>query len=280
VFEVSRMRADASFGRPVWAPEPIDIDRPSVARMYDYFLGGSHNFQCDREAADKVIAAIPDVADGCRANRAFLDRAVGHLAARGINQFLDIGSGIPTVGNVHEVARRAAPDARIVYVDIDPVAVAHARHLLADDDQVSVIREDLRRPQSILRHPDVVGFLDLDRPVGLLLFGVLHFIPDSEGPADILAAFRDALAPGSCLAVSHGTAESRPREARDAQTVYRDAASPLTMRDHVDVADLFAGFTLQDPGVVWVSQWRPDPSAQPEPHPEHHAMLGGVGYLT
>jgi len=248
--------------------------------MYDYYLGGSHNFASDRAAADKVIAAIPDVADGCRANRAFLARAVAHLSAAGIRQFLDIGSGIPTVGNVHEVARVAAPDARVVYVDIDPVAVAHARHLLADDDDVSVVREDLRRPQSILRHPDVVGFLDLDQPVALLLLGVLHFIADAEGPADIVAAFRDALAPGSALALSHGSAESRPREAREAQTLYRATANPLTMRGHDEVTALFDGFTLEDPGVVWVSQWRPEPSAPPEEHPGRHAIIGAVGLLS
>lgn len=266
--------------RPRWAPQHIDIDRPSVARMYDYYLGGSHNVACDRAAADQVIDAIPDVADGCRANRAFLDRAVAHLSACGIHQFLDVGSGIPTVGNVHEVARRAAPDARVVYVDVDPVAVTHARHLLATDDDVSVVREDLRRPQSILRHPDVANFLDLDQPVALLLFGVLHFIADADGPADIIAAFRDALPPGSALALSHGSAESRPQEARDAQSVYQDTANPLTMRSHEQVAALFDGFGLESPGVVWVSQWRPDPAAPTDPRPERHAMIGAVGRLT
>lgn len=255
----------------------MDIERPSAARMYDYYLGGSHNFAADREAAKAVIAAIPDVADGCQANRGFLRRAVRYLTAAGVRQFLDVGSGIPTVGNVHEVAQREAPDARVVYVDIDPVAVAHSRELLAGTDGVGVVRGDLRRPAEILGHPQVTALLDPTQPTAVMLVAVLHFVSDAEDPAGIVATLRDGVAPGSYLVISHGTADSRPQQAQDAQVVYKRTANPLTVRSREQVSGLFAGFDLVDPGVVWVSQWRPDAPDEEESRPERHAMIGAVG---
>jgi O-methyltransferase involved in polyketide biosynthesis len=260
-----------------WASPEIDVERPSVARMYDYYLGGSHNFAADRRAAEAVIAAVPDVADGCRANRAFLRRVVREMVAAGVRQFVDIGSGIPTVGNVHSVAQRQAPDARVVYVDIDPVAVAHSRQLLTGNDRVAVLQADLREPRHILTHPDLTGLVDLTRPVALMLFGVLHFVSDEENPAGLLAILREALVPGSYLAISHGTGDSRPREAREATEVYQRTANPLTVRGRAEVAGFFAGYELLDPGLVWLSQWRPEDQSEIEPHPERHAMIGGVG---
>jgi SAM-dependent methyltransferase len=256
--------------RPTWAPASIDIEQPSAARMYDYYLGGTHNFAADRTAAEKIIAAIPDVAEGCRANRAFLQRVVRHLAAAGIRQFIDIGSGIPTAGNVHEVT---PPDARILYVDQDPIAVLHARQLLAGNDRVAVLQHDLRDPRPILDHP----LMDLDRPAAVLMMAVLHFIPDEHRPAEILATIRDGLAPGSYLALSHGVKDARPREAGDAQQVYHRTANPLTVRTHEDVYALFDGLDILEPGVVYVSQWRPDAADPPVDRPERHAMVGGVG---
>jgi SAM-dependent methyltransferase len=257
-------------GRPTWAPPSIDIEQPSAARMYDYYLGGTHNFAADRAAAEKVVAAIPDVPAGCRANRAFLQRVVRHLAAGGIRQFVDIGSGIPTVGNVHEVA---PPDARVLYVDIDPIAVLHARQLLRGDERVAVLQHDLRDPRPILDHP----LVDLDRPVAVLMMAVLHFVTDEQRPAGILATVRDAVAPGSYLALSHGVSDARPREAGDVQQVYHRTANPLTVRTHEQVLALLDGLEIVEPGVVYVSQWRPDPADPPVDWPARHGMVGGVG---
>jgi SAM-dependent methyltransferase len=262
--------------RPPWAPPSIDIEQPSAARMYDYYLGGTHNFAADREAAEAIIAAIPDVADGCRANRAFLQRVVRELAEAGVHQFIDIGSGIPTVGNVHEVAQKAVPDARVVYVDTDPVAVLHARQLLADNDRVAVIQQDMREPNGIFQHPDAVRLINPDEPVAVLLMAVLHFVPDEQDPMGILAAIRDAIPPGSYLALSHGVRDARPREASDAQQVYHRTANPLTVRTKREVTDMFDGFDVLEPGVVYVSQWRPEPGDPVVEHPERHAMVGGV----
>jgi S-adenosyl methyltransferase len=262
--------------RPPWAPPSIDIDQPSAARMYDYYLGGTHNFAADRKAAEAIIAAIPDVFDGCRANRAFLQRVVRELAEAGVRQFIDIGSGIPTVGNVHEVAQKAAPDARVVYVDIDPVAVLHARELLADDERVTVIQQDMREPRRIFEHPDVARLINPDEPVAVLLMAVLHFVPDEQDPKGILAAIRAAMPVGSYVALSHGVKDARPREASDAQQVYHRTANPLTVRTKQEVTDMFDGFEVLEPGVVYVSQWRPEPDDPPVEHPERHAIVGGV----
>src|SRR2546421_865213 len=175
-------KKERAMERPDWAPETIDIERPSAARIYDYWLGGSHNFAVDREMARQVTSLVPETPLIMQANRAFLHRAARFLVESGIRQFLDIGSGIPTLGNVHEVVQKAIPDAPVVYVDIDPVAVTHSRHILAGNERVAVIQEDLRRPDRILAHPDATRLLDLDQPVALLLLAVLHFIPDDDDP--------------------------------------------------------------------------------------------------
>jgi SAM-dependent methyltransferase len=270
------MPHNSRMDRPPWAPPSIDIEQPSAARMYDYYLGGSHNFATDRKLADALVTANPDIAGGARANRAFLQRVVRQLTAAGIRQFIDIGSGIPTVGNVHEIAQQAAPDARVAYVDIDPIAVLHARQLLADNDRVAVVQEDLRTPDRILEHPDVVRLLDLDEPVAILLMAVLHFVPDEADPANLLSTLRQAMSPGSLLALSHGTGDGRPREAGEAKDAYQRTANPLTLRSREAITALFDGFELLEPGVVWVPQWRPEPGDVVE-HPERQGVLGGVG---
>jgi hypothetical protein len=262
--------------RPEWAPPGMDIERPSAARMYDYYLGGSHNFAADRRAAEQVLAAIPDVTVGVKANRAFLRRAVRFMAGKGISQFLDIGSGIPTVGNVHEVAQAAVPDARVVYVDLDPVAVAHSREILAGDPRTTVVREDLRHPQRILEHPELRRVLDLDRPVGLMLVAVLHFISDEEDPAQLVAALQRRLAPGSYVAISHGSAVVQPGLAQEGERVYRNTATPLTLRDPDRVETFFAGLRLVEPGVVWAPQWHPDSPQEVGPNPHGTGMVTGV----
>src|SRR5438132_13046061 len=172
--------------RPAWAPQDIDINLPSAARMYDYYLGGGHNFAADREVAERALAIMPEGRQLAQINRAFLRRAVRFCVAAGLRQFLDLGSGIPTLGNVHEVAQAASPLSKVVYVDIDPVAVAHSRALLESNDLATAVLEDLRKPESVLTNPAVRGLLDLKRPVALLMLSVLHFVQDEDDPAMIL----------------------------------------------------------------------------------------------
>jgi SAM-dependent methyltransferase len=266
--------------RPDWAPDTIDIERPSVARMYDYYLGGSHNFAADRAAARAVVDAVPEAPLMAQANRAFLRRAVQFLAESGVRQFLDIGSGIPTVGNVHEIAQRIAPESRVVYVDVDPVAVAHSREILSGNDRAVVIREDLRHPERILAHPDVRGMLDLSQPVAVMIVAVLHFVPDDDRPAEVLRALREALAPGSYLVLSQASDEGRhdTGERDEAERVYQRTDNPLIVRSRAELTSLFDGFELVDPGVVWVPQWRPETPESAE-RAEQAVFLGGVGRL-
>jgi SAM-dependent methyltransferase len=247
--------------------------------MYDYYLGGSHNFAVDRAAAQAMIAAVPDAPLMAQANRAFLRRAVQFLLDAGVRQFLDIGSGIPTVGNVHEIAQRVAPDCRVAYVDVDPVAVAHSREILSSNDRAIAVQEDLRRADRILAHPEVRKLLDLDEPVAVMIVAVLHFIPDSDDPGGILGTIRRSLAPGSYLVLSQASDEGRPQEERDdAELVYRRTDNPLWIRNRHELGNLFNGFDLVEPGVVWVPQWRPD-SADSAEGAEHAVFLGGVGRL-
>lgn len=262
--------------RPDWAPESIDIARPSVARMYDYYLGGSHNFAVDRAAAQAMIAAIPEAPLIAQANRAFLRRTVRFLVDAGIRQFLDIGSGIPTVGNVHELA----PEATVVYVDVDPVAVAHGREILNDIDRAVAIQEDIRNAPGILDHPDVRKLIDFDQPLGLMIVAVMHFVPDEDRPADIVATLRRALAPGSYLVLSHACDDGRTDEEQARATeIYRNTDSPLALRGSTDIARLFDGFALVEPGLVWAPQWRPDSPDSVEAA-EWAVYLGGVGRLA
>ena len=264
-------------GRPSWAPAEVALGQPSPARIYDYLLGGSHNLAVDRQVAEQVLASMPDGRAQARANRAFLFRAVRHLVAVGIRQFLDLGSGIPTVGNVHEVARRAAPQTRVVYVDIDPVAVAHARALLSGDPLTGVVGADVRDVEGILDSPEVGRLLDLDQPVGLLMVAILHVVPDADDPTGLVRRLRDAVPPGSYLAIGHGTADSRPENADRLTQISRRTPTPMTPRTREQIAAFFDGFTLLDPGLVWAPLWRPDPGDDID-HPEQAANYGGVGY--
>ena len=266
--------------RPVWAPDNIDIETPSAARMYDYYLGGSHNFAADRALGDEVIRAFPDSRELCQANRAFLHRALAVLCGLGVDQFLDLGSGIPTVSNVHEAVRELNPAARTVYVDSDAVAFAHGQALLADVPEAVFVREDLRDPAAVLGHPQVAGLLDFGRPVAVLLFSVLHFIADEDDPRGILAAYREACVPGSYLAITHGTADYRPKEAKKAAGVYARSSHQVTSRSRAAVQDMFEGYELLDPGVADAILWRPDPQAAPDPlggDVARYSIYGAVG---
>ncbi|MFJ6782543.1 SAM-dependent methyltransferase [Streptomyces yangpuensis] len=247
--------------RPAWAPPGIDISVPSVSRIYDYYLGGSHNFEVDRQAARRAMEFMPGLPKIMQANRAFMRRAVRHAVAEGVTQFLDIGSGIPTFGNVHEIARAASPAARVVYVDHDPVAVAHSHAVLMDDEHTGVVAADLRKPKEILAAPEVGRLLDLDRPVALLLVAVLHFLEDTDRPYDAVAELRDALAPGSLLILTHASYEGIPlteEVAGGAVGVYRDIRNPLVMRTGEQIGGFFEGFEMVEPGLVSMPDWRPD----------------------
>jgi SAM-dependent methyltransferase len=211
------------------------------------------------------------------ANRAFLHRAVRYVANAGVRQFLDLGSGVPTLGNVHDIAQQVAADARVVYVDIDPVAVAHSRHILTGRDHVVAVQADLRRPLDVLADPQVAGLLDLSEPVAVLLVAVLHAVPDSDDPFATLAKLRDALAPGSHLVIAHGTDASRPADARNLVELSKRTTTPLSLRTAAEIGDFFDGWELVEPGLVWAPMWRPDtPHHLPE-RPEQSGNLAGVG---
>ena len=251
--------------RPAWAPDDVDMERPSAARMYDYYLGGSHNFAADRELAEEYIKVLPDMPQIARAQRHVLYRVVRELASSGVDQFLDLGSGIPTGGNVHEVAFAANPEARGVYVDCDPVAVAHSSTLLTGIPYADVIHADLRDPDGILKHPVLTGSLDLSRPVAVLMIAVLHFVADSDDPVAIVDAYREATAPGSHLAITHATSDYHPELARRAESVYTRASHQIHYRSRQRILGMLAGYELLEPGLVDMIHWRPDPDAGPDP---------------
>jgi len=261
---------------PAWAPKDIDLTTPSAARMYDYFLGGAHNFGVDRDLARRVLAISPGTPMVAQANRAFLHRAVEYLSGQGIRQFIDIGSGIPTQGNVHETAQRVHPASRVLYIDHDPVAVAHSELILDGDPTTRVVQADLRRPKDILSSPQLAEVIDLSQPVAILMVAVLHFVSDDEHPGELIAQFREAVAPGSYLVVSHITDEGRPLEGQRVKELYRSAADPITLRSRTGIEELFSGWDPIEPGVVWVPQWRPNWPDDPGDDPSSSTILGGV----
>jgi len=263
---------------PDWVPYGVDKVVPNAARMYDYWLDGSHNFTTDREMAKKVQQAMPDIRDAIRLNRSFLRRAVLFMIDSGIRQFLDIGSGIPTVGNVHEIAQRADPECRIVYVDKEPVAVAHSELILKGNDRAAIIQANVRDVEDILDHPQTKRLLDLDQPIGLLMVALLHFVPDSWDPMNIVARYRDGLVPGSYLALSHGTADADPVGSAEVIQLYMSTPEPLYARTHEETMRLFAGFELVEPGLVGCGQWRPAGPGDISHNADMNTLFyGGVG---
>lgn len=257
----------------------IDTSKPHAARMYDYLLGGKDHFAVDRATAERAMAAIPTGRTAARENRAFLGRVVRFLVTRaGIRQFLDIGTGLPSANNVHEVAQAVAPESRVVYVDNDQIVLAHARALLTStpEGRSAYIEADLREPAKILADPALNATLDLSQPVALMLVGILHFLPDEMEPGRSVAALRDALPPGSYLAVSHGSPEFNPAGSAVWTRVYRDSGVPFQLRTTDEVNELaFNGLELVEPGLVVVSEWRPDRSG-PLPLAEEVGIVGGV----
>ncbi|MFJ3310012.1 SAM-dependent methyltransferase [Streptomyces sp. NPDC086549] len=252
----------------------IDTSKPHPARMYDYFLGGKDNYEVDREAAERMIEAAPEVRSGVRANRRFMHRAVRHVVAEGgIRQILDVGTGLPTEPNVHQIAHAIAPETRVVYVDNDPIVSAHSTALMAGTD-TSVVLADLRDPRAVLDHPQVRKVIDFDRPVALLLVAVMHFISDAEDPEGTVAILRDALPTGSWLVLSHATGDVHDDRREEAAAVYNSATAALNLRSHARVLDFFGDFTLVDPGLVKVTDWRPDQPPKRDAPPI--GIYGGV----
>jgi len=236
----------------------IDFNTPSVARMYDYYLGGKDNYAADREAARLVLGSAPSVPLAALENREFLKRAVHYLAAeRGISQFVDIGPGLPTQGNVHQLAQQHNPGAKVAYVDNDASVLVHSRALLDGVPGVTLLPGDLREPDRILADPGLTGLIDFSRPVALLMTLVLHFVRPDDDPCGLVATYSEALCPGSFLVVSHVTGDDREPGMLAGVGAYDNASAPLTLRTRSQVQEFFNGFSLIDPGVVFLSQWRP-----------------------
>jgi hypothetical protein len=261
----------------------INTSVPNPARVYDYLLGGKDNYPADRQVAEQVVAIAPVAREVVGDNRAFLRRAVRFLTREaGIRQFIDLGSGLPTQGNVHQIAQAIAPDARVVYVDNDTMVVTHSRALLAGDNTLA-IQADLREPDVILRHPQVRELIDFHQPVALLLVAILHFIPDDQDPIGIMARFRDALPPGSHLAISHATKDVPVRPDMSAEVMaemgarverlYQQTTAYISTRTRAQVGQFFDGFDLLNPGLVEIQLWRPDDPTSMLPG----GFYGGVG---
>lgn len=260
----------------------VDLNRPSAARVYDFFLGGAHNFRIDRDLAVQIERMTPNIAETMRANRTFLRRAIQMLLNAGIRQFLDIGSGIPTVGNVHEIVEAAAADARTVYIDIDPVAVAHSEAILKGSTSARVLRGDLCQPEDLLRAVRELGFLDFDRPIAVVLAGVVHFVGDDEGPDRVTAVLRKAVVAGSYLVISHATFEHQPPEVIEAQQLAASTGTPIVLRSKETILGFFGGFELVDPALVFITAWRPEagpagPAGPADPAEANPAWIGAYG---
>jgi SAM-dependent methyltransferase len=240
-----------------WVPPRIDMSMPHPARMHDYWLGGGHNFEADRALAEKIMLLMPGIEDTSRLNQSFVRRAALYMVETGIRQFLDIGSGIPTVGHLHEIVQRADPSCRVVYVDGDPVAVAHTELMLDGTEGVAVLHADLRDVSGNLAAEATERLLDITRPVGLIA-PMMHFIPDSWDPAGLLAGYRDKLAPGSHLAIAHVTADAGTPGLAEAIEAYATTRYAVYPRSYAEVMDMCAGFELVEPGLVGNARWRPE----------------------
>ncbi|WP_214107059.1 SAM-dependent methyltransferase [Acrocarpospora catenulata] len=254
----------------------IDTSVPHPARVYDYWLGGKDNYAADRKVAEAVIASTPGVVLGARENRAFLGRAVRYLSEQGVSQFLDIGTGIPTAGNTHEIAQSINPAARVAYVDNDTIVMVHARALLnsTPEGRTTYIEADLREPESILAHPDVLHVLDFSQPIGVIIVGTLMHIRNEDDPWGAVKQFTDATCPGSYLAITHLTADFAPEAMGALARSYNTGPLQMTNRTAEEVNRFFDGFELVEPGLVWASRWHPD---KPIPADAVPGAYGAVG---
>ncbi|GAA3914195.1 SAM-dependent methyltransferase [Actinoplanes auranticolor] len=264
--------------------DTIDSGTPNVARVWDYQLGGKDNYQVDRDAAEQLnqacqAAGAPTGREVARENRAFIRRAVTYLARQGIDQFIDLGAGLPTQGNVHQIARTINPGARTVYVDYDVLVAVHGRALLADNPETIMIRADVRDPDAVVSHPELRAHLDLGRPIAVLMVALLHLFTADEAPAGIVARFREALAPGSYVVITHVSRDSRPEAAGKLAAEFKrlGVTTPLVPRTTVQIGGFFDGLELVEPGLVSPARWRPDPDVDPDQDTEW--MLAGVARL-
>jgi SAM-dependent methyltransferase len=242
--------------RTNWVPTSVDLDKPSAARAYDYVLGGNHNFAVDRTFVEKMLAAQPEAKRFALMNRSFLRRAVLFMASQGIRQFLDLGSGIPTVGNVHEIAQEVDPSSRVVYVDIEHVAVAHAQLILEGNENALMVHADIAKPLLVLQDQEVRELLDFDKPIGILAITIGHYLLDEHDPAGVFASYRDAVAPGSYLAITHLTDDFV--DVNHITEGMKQSQNHVTPRSKDQVAEFFGDFELVEPGLVTTSQWRPE----------------------
>jgi hypothetical protein len=274
--EVMAMAADRDVPN-LGKPPGIDVSVPSPARIYDYYLGGKDNYPADREAAEKALSVVPHARQVAQANRKFLGRAVKYMARNGIEQFIDLGTGIPTSPSVHEVARSVVPRVRVAYVDNDPVVAVHNMALLADEGQgITSVRGDIRYPMDIIRNNAVSEIIDFGRPVGMLFAAVLHFVTDADHPYDAVAAFRDRMPSGSCVAISHITRDGTAPEVISAiERAYARASAPAVFRTRDEIGAFFGDYSLVKPGIVEVSDWRANGRRPAEPPALR--FLGGVG---
>jgi S-adenosyl methyltransferase len=242
-----------------WVPTSVDLEKPSAARAYDYVLGGNHNFTVDRELVHRLSAVQPEAKYFAITNRAFLRRAVLFLVDQGIRQFLDLGSGIPTVGNVHEIAQAVAPSARVVYVDNEHVAVAHSQLILEDNDNAEMVHADITKPGLVLSDPATTRLLDFDQPIGILAITIGHYVLDDA--QSVFAAYRDVAPPGSYLAITHLTSDFVDMD--NVTSAMRTSQNHVTPRSRDEVLALFGDWELVEPGLVTTSQWRPDRENDP-----------------
>jgi hypothetical protein len=261
----------------------IDTTQPSIARVYDAFLGGRDNYEVDRAVYKQILEIAPEAASGGRMCRAWLTRVVRYLAGGGgVDQFLDCGSGLPTAENTHQVAQRLNPEATVVYVDNDPMVAAHGRVLLEENEYTHFVVGDLREPEELLNDPAVRANLDFSRPIGLIHSNTLHHVPDEDRPKEVMASYVDALAPGSYLAISHlhMPAADSPYRAigEDSQARFIAMMGTCHFRAREEIASFFEGTELVDPGLAYLFDWWPDgPHLEPIAD-SHHLLLGGVGY--
>jgi S-adenosyl methyltransferase len=256
-------------------PAEIDVSRPSIARVYDAILRGKDNFAVDRAVAEQAHRAFPDGGEAAFINRRLLGRAVRFMAQQGVDQFLDLGSGLPTVQNTHQIAQAVNPKARVVYVDNDPIVLAHGRALLAENDYTTVVTADLREPGMIMANPDIVTFLDLSRPVGLILNAVIHHVLDEEDPYGILDSYKQGMAPGSYLLLTHFSSSSP--EARALEAVLLRTIGRGQLRTKEQIERFFDGLEIVEPGIVYLPQWRPEEPVTEPLDISGLLYVGGVG---
>jgi SAM-dependent methyltransferase len=264
---------DRRWGRQ---PSEVDMDKPSVGRVYDWYRGGAANLAPDRAFGRRVQAFLPELRELALCNSRFLARGIRFCAAQGIRQFLDIGSGIPDAWGTHHVARTVDPNCRVVYVDNEAVAVEVTAGVVAGDDRLGVVRADLRDPHAVLHNPITAGLIDLSEPVGLVMGLLVHFIPDHDDPAGLLARYRESVAPGSYLVLSHDTADGREEDMAGVSKLYEETNRPLILRDHARLTALLDGFQLVAPGIVHMPLWRPDPDDPVFDRPERSCIYAAV----